>query len=163
MAIVSIQEQLRHLQLLLNAMTDASYTQSINMLGGTTIGQHLRHIVELMQCLDKGYATGIINYDDRLRDARIENNRNFALDAIRDLYDNLDREEKALQLVTCGINDKVVLLDTWYCRELVYNTEHAIHHMAMIRVALRELSLDLVNDHFGVAKATIQYQQQCAQ
>ena len=46
---------------------------------------------------------------------------------------------------------------TTYFREVVYNTEHAIHHLALIKVALIEMKVDLVSDNFGMAYSTIKH------
>ncbi len=131
------------------------------MLGNATIGQHVRHILELIQCLMTGYATGTVDYDARKRDANLETDTTFACHTIEGLCQAIVREDKPLLLASQS-NEAPV--KTCYFRELVYNCEHAIHHMAMIRVALRELGLDLVDETFGVAAATIQYKQQiCVQ
>jgi len=46
---------------------------------------------------------------------------------------------------------------TTYFREIVYNTEHAIHHLALIKVALIEMNLDVVADDFGMAYSTMKF------
>jgi hypothetical protein len=44
-------------------------------------------------------------------------------------------------------------------RELLYNLEHAIHHMALIQVAVRQAFPALtLPAHFGVAYSTVQHQ-----
>jgi hypothetical protein len=44
-------------------------------------------------------------------------------------------------------------------RELVYNIEHVVHHMALVKIGLKELLPDLdLPDDFGVAVSTIRYQ-----
>jgi hypothetical protein len=43
-------------------------------------------------------------------------------------------------------------------RELVYNVEHAIHHMAIIRIAIeREFPSIKLDKHFGIAFSTIRF------
>jgi hypothetical protein len=48
-------------------------------------------------------------------------------------------------------------VSTTYHREIVYNTEHIIHHLALIKVALIEMKLNIVDENFGMAYATIKY------
>jgi hypothetical protein len=157
-----LNHQLQALLQLLHQLKGAAYIQKSVMLGEVSIGQHMRHIIELAQCLVNGYDDGSINYDARKRDLRMETDPHFAVSCIEQLLNKTSRNDKALLLLQD--NNPVKAIHTFYYREVMYNTEHAIHHMALIKVALREMQLDIVDTNFGVAPATIQYrQQQCAQ
>lgn len=157
-----LNHQLKALLPLLYRIGEADYTLRSAMLGEATIGQHIRHIIELVQCLVNGYDNGTVNYDARIRDIRIETDKHFAGWCIRQLLESTAQADKPLQLITSG--EPAVHISTFYYRELLYNTEHAIHHMALIRVGLREMHLDIVDDHFGVAPSTVQYREKvCAQ
>ncbi|MBN8880389.1 MAG: hypothetical protein J0I32_22785 [Sphingobacteriales bacterium] len=151
----SFLEQLNELSFLLHKLHADDYTYKSSLLGDASIGQHVRHIIELSQCLLQGYAEGIVNYDARKRDAQIESEKDFALHCIQQLSCSMDRPDKPLLLIQG--NDTANSLSSYYYRELMYNTEHTIHHKALIRVALREMKLPLVDDDFGVAPSTIQY------
>jgi hypothetical protein len=152
--------QLHMLRELLVKISPEAYTQQSLMLGNKTIGQHVRHVIELLQCLVAGYETGIVDYEKRPREGKTEINREYAADLLDNLIRAVHNPEKTLRL---AVNDDaagdIKVVSTGYYRELVYNTEHAIHHMALIRVALKELQLDVVDDSFGVAYATLRYQQ----
>ena len=130
------------------------------MLGSSSIGQHVRHVVEMMQCLQNGYEGGIVNYDERKRNTRIESDNLFAANLLKELLLTLQQPDKGLALQQEG-NDEAV--QTTYKRELLYNTEHAIHHMALIRVGISEASTINISDEFGVASSTIKYRKECAQ
>lgn len=159
----SLTEQLYSIQNLVQQLTPDQYNRPSGMLNNASIGQHIRHIVELVQCLNEGYYTGMIDYDKRKRDTRIETDRQFALQVLQQQCASLPQTDKWLQqAITIG--NKTQWVDTSYNREVFYNTEHAIHHMALIRVALKEMELNIVPDQFGVAYATLQYKQTaCAQ
>ena len=81
----------------------------------------------------------------------------MALEVLLEIEKDLMKADKNLKMVVentnldCSVN-------TTYFREVVYNTEHTIHHLALIKVALLEMNLDLVNHDFGMAYSTIQYQ-----
>jgi hypothetical protein len=138
------------------------YFKPINSLSGATIGQHVRHIIELYQCLLLGYEQGVVNYDKRKRDHLLETNSYKAINALNKILENLEKENKDLQL-EFEINNYPMNLSTNYFREIYYNLEHCIHHQALIKVALIELEINNVPEQFGVAPSTIQYRKQCAQ
>jgi len=46
---------------------------------------------------------------------------------------------------------------------MMYNLEHIIHHQALIKVAINQLSDFVVSDSFGVAPSTLQYRKECVQ
>src|SRR5436305_1763549 len=146
-------------------LTNEEYTHRSDILFNATIGQHVRHVIELFLELEKGYETGRINYDKRKRDYTIENDRNVAIELLHEIYLRLNRPDKNLLLEATydeSSND-TVLISTNYFRELMYNLEHTVHHMALIRVGINEVSTVLVPDDFGVASSTVKYKKTCAQ
>ena len=149
----------------LNQLNNEEYTKTSKILMNATIGQHVRHIIELFQCLEKGYETGMVNYEKRKRDYKIETDRQLAVDLLRDIYRNIERPNKEIVLEAEDYCDEiqVVSIPSNYYRELAYNLEHTIHHMALIRVGVNEVSSVELPDEFGVAYSTIKYRQQCAQ
>jgi len=131
-------------------------------LSGSTIGQHLRHTLEFFLCLEKGFETGVINYDKRAHDKRIETNKSMAISSIRSIRDFIEGglQDKALQLEVCyeRHSGEYCTIPTSYYRELTYNIEHAIHHMAIIKIGVSEIAPYVkLPDHFGVAISTVRY------
>jgi hypothetical protein len=149
----------------LQQMSDEEYQRTCGSLHGNTIGQHIRHIIELFQCLENGYEIGLVNYEKRNRDKNIETKKQLALDLLRGIYDKLDRSNKALKLEALYEEHatEAVVIDTNYFREVAYNLEHTIHHMALIRIGVTEVSAIALPEDFGVASSTVKYRKQCAQ
>jgi hypothetical protein len=149
----------------LNQLSNGEYVQPSKILIKATIGQHVRHIIELFQCLEKGYDTGIVNYEKRKRDHRIETNKELASSLLKEIYQNLEKENKNIILEAEDYCDsiQVVLIPSNYYRELAYNLEHTIHHMALIRVGINEISSLELPEEFGVAYSTIKYRKECVQ
>lgn len=147
-----LNNQLLALRKLLEKLDYSTYTKKSKMLGEIALGQHVRHIIELAQCMVQGYEASLINYDARKRDPRLETSTEFAITQLVELINAVNLPDKALLLMQDGH-----LIQTFYYREVMYNTEHAIHHMALIRVALREMQMDIVDENFGVAPSTLQY------
>ena len=149
---------------LLMQLRNDEYTAPSRHLFNATIGQHVRHIVELFQCLQKGYDTGIVNYDKRNRDISIETDKTVALGIIDSLLNGMHPHDKSISMeASFGSHSEVLSIQSNYLRELVYNLEHAIHHMALIRVGVNELTDIVVSERFGVAPSTIQHRESCAQ
>jgi uncharacterized damage-inducible protein DinB len=149
----------------LQQLTKEQYTAKSNLLNGSTIGGHTRHVIELFQCLLNGYETSSVNYEKRKRDITIEVDIQTACNLLTHIESNINKPNKNLQLQGCFtvINDDEGEVTTNYYREVIYNIEHTIHHMALIRVGVNEVSDIKLPQDFGVAPSTIKHKQLCAQ
>jgi uncharacterized damage-inducible protein DinB len=149
----------------LGQLSDEQYQQPSKILFGASIGQHVRHVIELFICLNHGYETGTVNYENRKRDIRIETDRIFANDLLQMIANNLDKANKDLLLEAAydETSTDTVTVATNYSREIIYNLEHTVHHMALIRVGINEVSSIDIPDGFGIASSTIKYRNSCAQ
>lgn len=148
----------------LRRLTDNEYRQPRQILFNASIGEHVRHTIEFFLCLEKGYESGVVNYEKRDRDYRIESDKDFAVTLLEDIYDNIDKPNINLLLKSDEIENKTgeVFIATNYYREIIYNLEHAIHHMALIRVGINEVSTIEIPGEFGVAGSTIKFRKQSA-
>ncbi len=149
----------------ISLLSDNEYTQKSLLLNGTTIGGHTRHVIELFQCLINGYGSGVLNYEHRKRDIKIESDKTFACELLCNIADAVQLPNKALHLqgFYSEKESEECSVTTNFYRELIYNLEHSIHHMALIRVAINEVSNITLPENFGVAAATMQYKNLCAQ
>jgi uncharacterized damage-inducible protein DinB len=142
----------------LQQLSPQQYIQQSNSLFKATIGQHVRHIIELFICLQQGYQAGIVDYDKRKRDLCIESDKELARQLLA-IYCSVRLKDKALLLKTSYDEDsgKSLVVETTYRREVLYNLEHTIHHMALIRIGINEVSEIVVPEEFGLAPSTIKY------
>lgn len=158
MMFIQLKQQLQALQQLLSVLQSNQYSHKIDHLGKASIGGHTRHIIELLQCAIDGYALGKVDYVNRNRNLALENDKQLAIEALQTLQKEMLLPDKLLTLVVTEIgNTTAPTVSTTYFREVVYNTEHAIHHLALIKVALIEMQLQVVDDNFGMAYSTITY------
>lgn len=162
MLIPSINNSLNELIGLLNQLPENEYSKPCFELSGATIGEHIRHIVEMFQCLNQNYNSGFVNYDKRERNVLIQTNIDFAVQIILDIKNDISKENKNLELHQL-IDGVAVKIQSNYYRELLYNLEHCIHHQALIKVAVLKNEAIVVHENFGVARSTIEYRKQCAQ
>jgi len=147
---------------LLQQLPDDEFSKPCRHLSNASIGEHTRHIIEMFQCLENFYNIGIINYDNRERNARIQTDTKFAIEKIKEIQKSLRSENKKIELEHV-VDGELNLIETNYYRELLYNLEHCIHHQALIKVAVLQYDAIKIDDNFGVARSTIEYRNQCAQ
>ena len=162
MLIPSINNSLNELIDLLNQLSQTEYSNSCVELSNATIGEHTRHIIEMFQCLENQYGLGVVNYDKRERNIRIQTDTAFAIENILLIQQNLDKQNKNIELLQV-IDGEEIRIESNYFRELLYNLEHCIHHQALIKVAILQCETVTIDPNFGFARSTIEYRNQCAQ
>ena len=91
MLIQSIKNNLSENIELLRQLTNDEFTQKNPELSNATIGEHMRHIIELFGCLLENYDYGLINYDDRKRDVLLQTDKNEAIAIIEKYLLELDK------------------------------------------------------------------------
>lgn len=158
--IVAADKILWQIDSMLDQLKLADYSRSSHLLNSSTIGQHVRHTLEFFLCLKDGLKLGCVNYDNRKRDKMIEEDLEFARNILVEISNFLrsDPQNIPLELEANFSHDlkSSVVIPTNFNRELVYNIEHATHHMALIRVAVSEFgSYSPLPQDFGVATSTI--------
>ncbi len=146
----------------LQDLPEDMFRRPCSTLSEATVGQHTRHIIELYKCLIEGYSSGEVCYDNRKRDQRIEQELKFAILQLGWIQDNLEKENKSL-FINYELDERGQRVESNYLREVMYNLEHAIHHEALIKVAIQEFSEMTLPESFGVAPSTIQFRKQCVQ
>lgn len=141
------------------------YSRPSPSLGQSTVGQHLRHTLEFFLCLESGFEAGIVNYDKRSHDKLMESDKFIALSTLGRVADFISTHQKdQLLLLEVGYesnDERVVTIQTNYYRELTYNIEHAVHHMAIMKIGLREVAPGVrIPAEFGIAASTIRYREE---
>ena len=147
---------------LLSQIKTSDYNKPITSLNDATIGQHIRHTIEFFTCLMFNYQKGVINYDEREHDRIIEIDKEVALEIISKLHRLVDsvNGNPALSLHVNYDLSKTedMIIETNLERELAYNIEHAIHHMAIIKIGINEIGNYIkIPTHFGVAISTVRF------
>lgn len=148
---------LRQLDELLQQFADEDYCRPLTVLSGATMGQHCRHVIECFEELERGYDLGVVNYDGRLRDRRVETDVRYARRRIADVQNSLDRPDVPLVLCVLLGDDTEVSLSSSYYRELYHNLDHAIHHLALMRVGMAAFPTIELPESFGVAWSTLKF------
>lgn len=153
---------LLQLRNLLTIISYEAYSSPLTLLHGSSVGQHIRHTLEFYQCLFEQAPHGFVDYDARNRDLRLENDPDFSLAFIHTLEEALTKtiSNTPIILKTSFLGSQSEEIQTSPARELVYMAEHAIHHFAIIKIALKEQFPEIaLPAHFGVAYSTIKYRE----
>ena len=148
---------------LVHQVRESDFVKPAETLSYSTIGQHLRHTLEFFICFEHGFEQGLINYDKRAHDKLIETDKLVAINAINRISEFIIKiEDKALKLEVGYDLEKEIFLtiDTTATRELVYNIEHAVHHMAIMKIGIKEIAPYVqLSPDFGIAASTIRYKE----
>lgn len=148
------------IETLLTSMADEDYRMPVPHLNGSSVGQHMRHLLEFYGCLLLACGSGTVNYEKRPRDLRLEQETAAALAYLHRLESSFTCLMANIDLkleVTYGRSTPVTSeVPTSLLREIVYLSEHTVHHLAIIAVALRcALQHVPMPEHLGVAESTL--------
>lgn len=148
---------------LLESLGDEEYVATYPPACKSTIGSHIRHILDHYTCFIAGLETGCVDYDARARNAHLEVNRADMIDALRDAIARLDDigpldSDRDLAIrMDCGVRGQS---DTWtrstVARELQFLLSHTVHHYALVAIRLR-LSGREPAPGFGVSPSTLRF------
>jgi uncharacterized damage-inducible protein DinB len=144
-------------------LSDAEYTTGLGLLHGNTLGKHVRHIIEFFEILIVGSSSGVINYDKRKHASEFEISRAAALQKLQQLARDVEKiandKEVHLEVSYVDTDASAVMIKSSVERELAYNIEHTIHHMAIIKIAIQTVYPAIeVDRNFGLAYSTVRYQ-----
>jgi len=146
---------LSHLDQLIELVSNLKDEQYIAIPEGNTssVGQHLRHTLEIFILLVDNYELGKLDYESRARNLELEENRALAIHKLNYLKEHFNKPDKSIEL----LNNQLII-KTSYSRELLYQLEHIVHHNAIIRPIVASFLGNAIQENFGYAPATIKYQ-----
>ncbi|MEM8635691.1 MAG: DinB family protein [Pseudomonadota bacterium] len=129
----------------------------------SSMGMHVRHIIEfylafLIPCEEgSDHPKGVLCYDARERDLRYETDRSLAINEIAAIVARLKalpRQDTTLHVAAIVDPEAPpIAMQTTRDRELFHVLDHAIHHMALIKLVGEKQGLSLALD-FGLANST---------
>lgn len=151
---------------ILTSIEDQLYKAPLAIYNGSSIGQHFRHIYDFFHCLARGAAQQTVDYAQRERDVRIEQDPLFAMSAFGQELEYLLTLEEYTPVKVRGdfsIQNDVNRPEypSSLGREITFLHDHAVHHLAIIKIGLQIEAPELIKDHtFGVAPSTVKFRQQ---
>jgi hypothetical protein len=134
---------------------------------GNLAGPQVRHVLDFYRCFLTG-KDGAVDYEARLRDRDVETKPQAALELIERMTKGLEGQagepmdgEVWVAAEEAGVEGGVECgscrrwLRSSRGRELEFLRSHSIHHMAIIRVALKDRAA--LPESFGVATSTLRH------
>lgn len=123
----------------------------------SSIGEHIRHIISFFVAFNSGVTAKEINYDQRIRNKKVETNVAFAKTLLNKQIEltlqNLDQNniDTIVQTTENGQTACSTL-----GRELMALQSHTTHHLALIKPMIQSLNIE-INSQIGLSQATIDY------
>jgi uncharacterized damage-inducible protein DinB len=126
----------------------------------SSIGCHFRHIIEFIQMLREQAPEGCADYERRNRVKVLEQDRSAARLSVKEngrllleILGDLGADYAVAQSQTPFESAGKIQLKTSLGREAMFVIDHAIHHLALIRVLASRLGVELPRS-FGLAVST---------
>lgn len=155
---------------LVKSMNSDEFVTKSKLLEGATIGQHVRHVLEFYMELIKGcdLHCAEVCYDDRKRHLELETNQSLVAKTFEGVEKDILNANLDKPIVVCSkhTSDEHIKTksESSFHRELVYAMDHAIHHMAIIKLAMKvEFPQIKLNENMGIAPSTLRNRNLCAQ
>lgn len=144
---------------------DEDFRKPSEILNNASVGQHVRHTLEFFLCLIDAVPSRQLDYDKRNHDKFIEEDKKLSLSVLDSIRGFIAKNTKNFEIDLTVNYDLERELNTSitsnFYRELAYNIEHAIHHMAIIKIGIKDICPYVkIDNSFGVASSTIRYQKQ---
>jgi len=148
---------------LLQEIDAADYARPLDIFKGATLGQHVRHIIDFYRCLLRDTSQGVVDYANRDRETDVETDPGYAIHALIEITGKVEalQEQQSIQVLadfSSQPDESRPLVLSSIGRELMFAYDHAVHHLAMIRIGLRTALPEFVFDeNLGMAPSTLKY------
>lgn len=146
---------------LLESMNNEQYCMRAKPYVTSSIGEHLRHILDLYYSVQGISDEHVVDYDVRRRGALIESCRQTGLDELFSLKAwlislNFSDANKTVLVSTevSVVSTMVAKVESTLVRELVFVSAHAIHHYALMTASAKLCDFQAPKD-MGIAPATL--------
>jgi hypothetical protein len=125
------------------------------------IGRHLRHCLDHLLCLTRGLDSGVVDYDARDRDERMEIDPRHFLEALRSVKGRLRAMEPAVLRRSLTLRQESAPghrseMGSNVERELVFLSGHTIHHLAIMMLLAGNEGVN-VPEELAMAFSTASY------
>lgn len=154
----AIEQNLQRGIKLLESISDEQYSDCTIPPYYSSIGNNMRHILDVFSCIFKGLETGNVDFSDRKRNELAQQKTAFGIAYFNEVIDQLH------QLNTSDFDKIIAVSDDLGTGKLTANYtlgsaliqahSHAIHHFASIGFIINQLGIELPDADFGYNPTT---------
>ncbi|MBL4616253.1 MAG: hypothetical protein JKY46_01025 [Robiginitomaculum sp.] len=143
---------------LIRSLSDEQYCDDSVAPYYSSVGSHIRHILDIFDCIFCGLENGQVNLADRTRDVEVETCRQAGLSYLQDILVKLQalRTTDLEQLIEVSddLGDGMVTNKYTLAAAVIQAHSHAIHHFAAMGYVLCHLGITPPSAKFGVNPTT---------
>lgn len=143
---------------LLNSINDEQYTNNSTAPYYSSIGIHMRHILDVFNCIFKGMESGQIDLTARERNELAETKVTVGLDYFSQIMSQLNDVELENLNKIIEVKDDLglgmITANYTLAAALIQAHSHAIHHFASIGYIISQMGINLPDGDFGYNPTT---------
>ncbi|MFY9241388.1 MAG: DinB family protein [Polaribacter sp.] len=144
---------------LLKSISDDDYANTTIPPYYSSIGCHMRHILDVFSCVLNGFKDDYINLTKRERNELVENKTAIGIAYFEDIINQLKQiSSKDLDSnikVTDDLGLGKVTANYTLAAILMQAQSHAIHHFASVGYVIHQLGIELPDEDFGLNSTSL--------
>jgi uncharacterized damage-inducible protein DinB len=156
--IQAIEDNLKKGIKLLNFISEQQYKNTTIAPYKASIGSHMRHVMDVFDCVFKGLESGEIDLDSRNRSFEIEQDILLGKAYAKTILFKMNRlsrhDMNRYVFVTDTLGSRKIRTQYTLASILMQAHSHAIHHYAIIGYILHQLGIELPDAVFGLNPTT---------
>ncbi|MBP8793232.1 MAG: DinB family protein [Lutibacter sp.] len=143
---------------LLHNISDTEYSDTTVAPYYSSIGTHIRHILDVFDCIFEGMESGNINLINRKRNEQAELETEMGILYFSEIMEKLHNlpqyDLNKIVKVTDDLGMGVVTANYTFIGILIQAHSHAIHHFASVGYVISQLGIQLPDPDFGYNPTT---------
>lgn len=143
---------------LLHTLSDEEYSNGSVAPYYSSIGCHIRHVLDAFRCIFEGIDKGEIDFTNRVRNTiceeKTENGLLYFNDIIIKLHHTKNIDLSRIVKVRDDLGTGIIEVNYTLESTLAYAHSHAIHHFASIGFLIDQLGIKLKDKDFGYNPST---------
>jgi uncharacterized damage-inducible protein DinB len=143
---------------LLNTISEEQYKNSTVQPYKSSIGTHIRHVMDMFECIFDGLELGEIDLTARKRNKDAEDILPIGKEYMRTIISKVSeldtKQLKRLVYVTDDLGSGKIRAEYTLSAIFIQAHSHAIHHYASIGYIIHQLSIELPDNTFGFNPTT---------